>query len=86
MEQAAKDLFKNYGVALTVRRETGLHDRFFMLDHGVLFKLGRGLDIFKPAFGLAEHRPANRRVRETDVDVFCRPGHPLALRAVSGSN
>lgn len=86
LEQATKDLFKNYGVALTVRRETGLHDRFLMLDHGVLFKLGRGLDIFKPAIGLAEHRPAHRRVRETEVDVFCRPGHSLTLRAVGGSN
>ena len=77
--EAAKDLFQNYGVTLTVRRETGLHDRYLMLDHGVLFKLGRGLDIFKPAVGLAEHRPGNRRVRETDVDVFCRPGHVLAV-------
>lgn len=78
IDNAARDLFKNYGVTLTLRRDTGLHDRFLMLDHGVLFKLGRGLDIYKPAVGLAEHRPANRRVRETDVDVFCRPGHTLA--------
>jgi hypothetical protein len=78
LEDAAKDLFKNYGVTLTVRRETGLHDRFLMLDHGVLFKLGRGLDIYKPAVGLAEHRAASRRVRETEVDVFCLPGHVLA--------
>jgi len=78
-DDAARDLFKNYGVTATLRRETGLHDRYLMLDHGVLFKLGRGLDIYKPAVGLAEHRPANRRVRETDVDVFCRPGHALAM-------
>ena len=82
---AAKDLFKNYGVTLTLRRETGLHDRQLMLDHGVLFKLGRGLDIYKPAVGLAEHRPANRRVRETDVDVFCRPGHALTARTEGSS-
>jgi predicted GTPase len=85
IDEAAKDLFKNYGVALTLRRETGLHDRYLMLDHGVLFKLGRGLDIFKPAVGLAEHRPGNRRVRETDIDVFCRPGHALAVRAEGSS-
>lgn len=78
-DESAKDLFKNYGVTLILRRETGLHDRYLILDHGVLFKLGRGLDIYKPAVGLAEHRPANRRVRETDVDVFCRPGHALAV-------
>lgn len=77
-DHAAKDLFKNYGVTLTLRRETGLHDRFLMLDNGVLFKLGRGLDIYKPAVGLAEHRSANRRVRQTGIDVFCRPGHALA--------
>lgn len=77
-QEAAKDLFKNYGVTLTLHREPGLHDRFLVLDHGVLFKLGRGLDIYKPAVGLAEHRPGNRRVRETDVDVFCLPSHALA--------
>jgi len=86
LDEAAKDLFKNYGVTLTLRRETGLHDRYLMLDHGVLFKLGRGLDIFKPAVGLAEHRPGNRRVRETDVDVFCRPGHALAVRTEGSSS
>lgn len=80
-DEAAKDLFKNYGVTATLRRETGLHDRYLMLDHGVLFKLGRGLDIYKPAVGLAEHRSANRRVRETDVDVFCLPGHALSAGA-----
>ncbi len=71
----ARSLFE--GVTLTLRRATGLHDRFVMLDHGVLFTLGRGLDIYKPATGLAVHRMANRKVRETSVDVFCRPGHPL---------
>ncbi len=80
-DEATKDLFKNYGVTASLRRETGLHDRYLMLDHGVLFKLGRGLDIYKPAVGLAEHRSANRRVRETDVDVFCRPGHALTATA-----
>ncbi len=82
-EEAAKDLFQNYGVTLTLRRETGLHDRYLILDHGVLFKLGRGLDIYKPAVGLAEHRPANRRVRETDVDIFCRLGHALTVTTES---
>lgn len=74
---SAKDLFKNFGIALTLRRETGLHDRYLVLDHGVLFKLGRGLDIYKPALGLAAHRPASRRVRGSEVDVFAIEGHPL---------
>lgn len=76
INDTAKDLFQNFGVTLTLRRETNLHDRFLVLDHGVLFKLGRGLDIYKPATGLAAHRPASRRVRETEIDVFAVPGHP----------
>lgn len=84
IDRAAKDLFTNYGVTLTLRRETGLHDRFLFLDNGLMFKLGRGLDIYKPAFALAEHRSANRKVRETAIDVFCRPGHALLATAKSG--
>ena len=77
IDNTAKDLFQNFGVTLTLRREGNLHDRYLVLDHGVLFKLGRGLDIYKPATGLAAHRPASRRVRETEVDVFAVPGHSL---------
>jgi hypothetical protein len=76
VDNTAKDLFQNFGVTLTLRREANLHDRYLVLDHGVLFKLGRGLDIYKPATGLAAHRPSSRRVRETEVDVFSVPGHP----------
>jgi len=76
VDNTAGDLFRNFGVALTLRREANLHDRYLVLDNGVLFKLGRGLDIYKPATGLAAHRPASRRVRETEVDVFVVPGHP----------
>jgi signal recognition particle receptor subunit beta len=76
VDNTAKDLFQNFGVALTLRREANLHDRYLVLDHGVLFKLGRGLDIYKTALGLAVHRPAARRVNETEIDVFVVPGHP----------
>lgn len=76
IDNTTSDLFRNFGVALTLRRETNLHDRYLVLDNGVLFKLGRGLDIYKPATGLAAHRQASRRVRETEVDVFVVPGHP----------
>ncbi len=79
LNSTAKDLFQNFGVLLTVRRDNVPHDRCLVLDHGVLFKLGRGLDIYKPATGLAAHRPANRRVRETEVDIFTLPAHPLTL-------
>lgn len=81
IDNTASDLFRNFGVALTLRREANLHDRYLVLDNGVLFKLGRGLDVYKPATGLAAHRPASRRVRETEVDVFAVPGHPAILDA-----
>lgn len=74
-DNSATDIFKSFGVMLTVERKTGLHDRYVMFDHGVLFKLGRGLDIYKPATGLAAHRPASRRVRQTEVDVFVPDQH-----------
>lgn len=77
LADVSKDLFDQLGVALTWRRETGLHDRCLRLDHGVLFKLGRGLDVYKPATGLSAHRPASRRVRSTEIDVFAVAGHPL---------
>lgn len=78
MDSVTTDLFQEFGVALTLRREKGLHDRFLRLNHGVLFKLGRGLDVYKPALGLAAHHPASRRVRAAEIDVFVQPGHALA--------
>lgn len=77
IDTCTKDLFQSYGVSLSVTRTEGLHDRYLILDNGVVFKLGRGLDIYKPATGLAAHRPANRRVRETGIDVFAVPSSPL---------
>lgn len=77
LENTTRDLFQSFGVSLKFRRDTGLHDRYLMLDHGVLFKLGRGLDVYKPATGLAAHRPASRKVRETEIDVFVLPHHPV---------
>lgn len=82
IDNTAKDLFQNFGVTLTLRRDADVHERYLVLDHGVMFKLGRGLDIYKPATGLAAHRPANRRVRETENDVFVRPDHPLTKKAI----
>ncbi len=80
LDDVTKDLFQQFGVALTLRRQEGLHDRCLRLNHGVLFKLGRGLDVYKPATGLAAHRPASRRVRATEIDVFVQPGHALAAQ------
>jgi hypothetical protein len=80
LDVVTKDFFQQFGVVLTLRREAGLHDRYLRLNHGVLFKLGRGLDVYKPAIGLALHRPAIRRVRATEIDVFVQPGHVLAFQ------
>lgn len=72
-DQISADLFRNYGTCLTLRVDHTIHDRFVVCDHGVLFKLGRGLDIYKPATGLASHRSGNRRVRRTDIDILASP-------------
>lgn len=70
MEEVGNDLFGSYGTSLVIDVDATFHDRYVVCDHGVLFKLGRGLDIYKPATGLAAYRPKNRRVRKTEIDVF----------------
>lgn len=64
------DIFHDFGTTLKIKIDPLIHDRCVVCDHGVLFKLGRGLDIYKPATGLASHRPSNRKVRRTEIDVF----------------
>jgi predicted GTPase/ElaB/YqjD/DUF883 family membrane-anchored ribosome-binding protein len=78
LHNLATELFRDYGVTLDVTLSNDIHDRFVVFDTGILFKLGRGLDIYKPATGLASHRPDLRLVRQTDIDVFCTAAHPLA--------
>lgn len=70
MDEVGNDLFRFYGTNLTISVDPTFHDRYVVFDHGLLFKLGRGLDIYKPAIGLASHRPTSRRVRRTDIDIF----------------
>lgn len=77
VDNLAKELFRDYGIMLSLRRDADVHDRFLVMDHGVLFKLGRGLDFYKPAIGLARHRPDLREVRKSEVDMFCVEGHAL---------
>jgi hypothetical protein len=50
--------------------DTEIHDRFFALDNGFVFKLGRGLDIYKPAAGLAVRDSSLRQVRSCEIDIF----------------
>jgi hypothetical protein len=47
-----------------------IHDRSFTLDNGVVFKLGRGLDIYKPVAGLAARDASLRQVRPCEIDLF----------------
>lgn len=77
LKDISTELFNNYGVILSTQRVSGLHDRCLRLDNGILFKLGRGLDIYKPATGLATHRPEIRRVRSTEIDIFSLPGNTM---------
>jgi hypothetical protein len=55
-------------VVHSIDRES--HDRSFTLDNGFVFKLGRGLDIYKPVAGLAARDPSLRQVRPCEIDVF----------------
>jgi hypothetical protein len=47
-----------------------IHDRFAIFDTGIVFKLGRGLDIYKPVTGLASTNPEIRKVHNSEIDVF----------------
>ena len=44
-------LMKKGGMRVDVTLDDSIHDRFLILDNGCVFKLGRGLDIFKPVAG-----------------------------------
>ena len=53
-----------------VKVDDTIHDRYLVLDNGCVFKLGRGLDIYKPATGLAARDQSLRQVRACEIDVF----------------
>jgi hypothetical protein len=69
----AIDLHRENGIQLSIIRDCSLHDRSVVFDNGVVFKMGRGLDIYKPATGLAAHRLESRKVRSCEIDVFVIP-------------
>ncbi|GMV58070.1 MAG: hypothetical protein AMXMBFR72_11820 [Betaproteobacteria bacterium] len=63
------------GIDMNWDRDGAAHDRFALFDHGVLYKLGIGLDIFK-AFksnSLPASEQTLRRVKECEIDVFRVP-------------
>ena len=66
-------------VGLSVEYSDTLHDREIRLDTGWVVKIGRGLDIYKPAAGRGRGRLALgqfdldlRPCHETKVDIFHR--------------
>jgi hypothetical protein len=65
-----RNTFEKAGMRVVYKIDQEIHDRSFILDNGFVFKLGRGLDIYKPAAGLAAHDPSLRPVRRCEIDVF----------------
>jgi hypothetical protein len=65
-----RDAFDKAGMRVVYAIDHEIHDRSFTLDNGFVFKLGRGLDIYKPAAGLAARDPGLRQVRACQIDVF----------------
>lgn len=59
------------GVDLNWERDRNEHDRFLMLNTGVVFKLGKGLDIYRATQGLGINNSIYRRVKSrTTIDVM----------------
>jgi signal recognition particle receptor subunit beta len=75
-KQLDRDSFEKGGMRVDVMFDDDVHDRFLILNNGCVFKLGRGLDIFKPAAGLAARDAALRQVRPCEIDVFMPSDEP----------
>ena len=65
-----RDAFEKAGVKITYTLDAEIHDRFLVLDNGFVFKLGRGIDIYKPVAGLASRDPGLRQARPCEIDIF----------------
>jgi hypothetical protein len=65
-----RQAYEATGTRITVTFEPDMHDRFVIGDNGIVFKLGRGLDIYKPSVGLASRNAALRSVRSCEIDIF----------------
>lgn len=73
LRDLAHQILRDRNIDLNWDRDKTSHDRFVIFDTGAVFKLGRGLDIYKPSTGLAKNEPALRKVRQCEVDVFGPP-------------
>jgi predicted GTPase len=69
-----KEAFELGGIRIKFSRDEETHDRFLILDNGVVFKLGRGIDLYKPVAGLGAKESGLREVRSSEIDVFGPPG------------
>jgi len=65
-----RDTFEKAGMRIVHKIDPEIHDRSFILDNGIVFKLGRGIDIYKPPTGLAVRDPSLRKVQSCEIDVF----------------
>jgi hypothetical protein len=77
-----RDTFEKAGLKIEHAFDGEIHDRFLVLDTGFVFKLGRGLDIYKPVAGLGSRDPGLRQVRSCEIDVFA----PENARRETGSS
>ena len=69
-QKLEQEMFQEKGLSLKLDLQEDIHDRFVILDNGNVWKLGRGLDIFKPATGLQISNPELRQVRRSEIDLF----------------
>ena len=69
-QKLEQELFQEKGLSLKLDLQEDIHDRFLILDNGNVWKLGRGLDIFKTATGLQISNPELRQVRRSEIDLF----------------
>lgn len=59
------------GVNLTWERDPSHHDRFLVLSNGVMFEMGKGLDIYAMTRNLSESNPTLRRIKSnTTITVL----------------
>jgi predicted GTPase len=70
-----RKFFERAGAKISYTHDENIHDRFVVLDNGYVFKLGRGLDIYKPVAGLAGGASVLRQTRTCEIDVFA-PAKP----------
>ena len=60
-----------FGVNLTWERDPLHHDRFLVLSNGVMFEMGKGLDIYAMTRNLSETNPTLRRIKSyTTITVL----------------